>query len=215
MNTTLAGTHAAARTNGRLRRTIRIRHGLFALTALLALSQPVAAQSAAEDHGRWSLLLSSGTVIPTGEQRDAIERGDMSTAQLSYMIRPAIAINATVGWARSQDIIADHDRKLDVFTYDVGVEARANDRVSRGIVTLTPFAGAGAGARSYSYRRFDADATHNVAGYASVGGILGVGPIHLRVEARNYVTGFRPLDGAGTSGARNDVVLLAGLSFER
>ena len=35
----------------------------------------------------------------------------------------------------------------------------------------------------------------------------------FRVEARDYVTEFRPLDGVGPAATRNDVVMLVGLSF--
>jgi len=48
-----------------------------------------------------------------------------------------------------------------------------------------------------------------------VGGELGVRRIRLRVEARDYVTGFRPLAGGGSSDTRNDVVVMAGLRLTR
>jgi hypothetical protein len=82
-------------------------------------------------------------------------------------------------------------------------------------VTFTPFAGVGAGARSYNYRNLDVDATHNVAGYGTVGGELGMGRVGLRLEVRDYVTGFKPLVGGGTADTRNDVVILVGLRFDR
>jgi hypothetical protein len=102
-----------------------------------------------------------------------------------------------------------------VFTYDVGVEARAPRWRERGAVTFTPFAGAGGGARSYNHRGLDVDATHALAGYAAAGGELGIGRVRLRVEARDYVATFRPLVGGGAAAARNDVMLLAGLRITR
>jgi hypothetical protein len=164
---------------------------------------------------RWELIVPTGTVVPTGAQRDAIKRGSLSAVQLSYVPRPALAVTATVGWARSRDVAAAGDPKLDVFTYDVGAEMRAPQWGAGRAVTFMPFAGVGAGARSYNHRRLDVDATHNVAGYGAVGGELGVRRIRLRVEARDYVTGFRPLVGGGATSARNDVVVMAGLGFAR
>jgi hypothetical protein len=82
-------------------------------------------------------------------------------------------------------------------------------------VTLSPFVGLGAGVRSYNYRSLDVDATHNVAGYGSVGGEIGVGRVGVRVEVRDYTSGFRPLVGGGKSAIRNDVVLSAALRFNR
>ena len=76
-----------------------------------------------------------------------------------------------------------------------------------------PFAGLGAGARTYNYRSLDVDATHNVAAYASVGTELGFGKVHVRLEARDYVAGFRPLDGIGEATVGNDVVFMVGLRF--
>ena len=59
------------------------------------------------------------------------------------------------------------------------------------------------------------NATHNLAGYASLGGQLGYKRVGLRIEARDYATGFKPLAVAGTSDRRNDVAVLVGLSYKR
>ncbi len=37
----------------------------------------------------------------------------------------------------------------------------------------------------------------------------------LRIEARNYVAGFKPLEGGRGSATRNDVVVMTGLRFGR
>jgi hypothetical protein len=161
----------------------------------------------------WELIVPSGTVVPMGSQRDAIKRANLTAVQLSYVARPAFAITSTVGWARSRDIATLGDPKLDVFTYDLGAEVRAPRWISGKAVTFTPFAGAGAGGRSYNYRTLDVDATHNVSAYGSVGGELGIRRIRLRLEARDYVTGFKPLAGEGAARTGNDVVVMAGLRF--
>lgn len=185
-------------------------------TAQSATAQTATAQSAevqtAESHKRgWEFVVNSGTVVPTGDQRDAIARGKLTAAQLSYVVHPALAITATVGWARSRDIATVDDPKLDLFTYDVGAEVRApHHAIGRGF-TVRPFAGLGAGARSYNYRSLDVDATHNLAAYGSAGGELGFRRVQVRVEARDYVTGFKPLAGNGPAATRNDVAVMAGL----
>jgi len=139
----------------------------------------------------------------------------VTAVQLSYVARPALALTATLGWARTRDIAAANDPKLDVFTYDAGAELRAPRWGAGKAVTFMPFAGVGAGARSYDYRSLDADATHDLAAYASAGGEVGVGRIRLRVDVRDYVSGFRPLGGAGAADTRNDVVVMAGLRLVR
>jgi hypothetical protein len=165
---------------------------------------------AGKNHG-WEFLMTSGAVVPTGAQRNAIKRGNLSAAQLTYVVQPALALTATVGWARTRDIAANNDPKLDVFTYDVGAELRSNRWNADRAVTVRPFAGVGAGARSYNYRSLDVDATHNVAAYGSMGGDVGFRRVGVRIEARDYVTGFKPLVGSGTADTRNDVVLMVGL----
>jgi hypothetical protein len=173
------------------------------------------AQTSPARASSWEFRVTSGGLVPTGVQRTVLKDANMTAAQLSYVVRPALAITGTLGWARSRDLATADNPKLDVFTYDLGVEARAPELFAGRAVTFSPFAGAGAGARSYNYRTLNIDATHNVAGYATVGGELGIGRVGLRLEARDYATGFRPLVGAGKSDTRNDVVMMVGLRFNR
>ena len=186
-----------------------------ALGLLLALARTSMAQAPAEPTGAWEFRVPAGGLVPTGAQRSALKDAHLSAAQLSYAVRPAFAITATVGWARSRDLAAADDPKLDVFTYDLGAEARAPEWFAGRAVTFRPFVGAGAGARSYNHRKLNVDATHNVAGYAAVGGELGMGRVGLRLEARDYVTGFKPLVGGGSARTRNDIVALLGLSLRK
>jgi hypothetical protein len=182
---------------------------------LLSSARTSVAQVPAEPTGGWEFRVPAGGLVPTGAQRDALKDAHLSAAQLSYVVRPAFAITATVGWARSRDLASANDPKLDVFTYDVGAEARAPQWFAGRAVTFRPFVGAGAGARSYNHRKLDVDATHNVTGYGAVGGELGMGRVGLRLEARDYVSSFRPLVGGGSASTRNDVVALLGLSLRK
>lgn len=188
---------------------------LLTVGAVCLVAATVEGQTGPAQKPAWEFLVSSGTVVPTGARGDVIQRGRLTAAQLSYVVRPTLAVTAVLGWARSRDIVSDGDPKLDIFTYDFGAEARAPAWISGGRVTFSPFAGVGAGARSYDYRSLDARATHNVATYGSVGGEVGIGRIRIRLEARDYVTGFRPLDGEGSADLANDVVLMAGLRYTK
>ena len=179
------------------------------------IRKPPKRKPRASSNEKWEFLASTGAVVPTAAQRDAIKRGNLAAAQLSYVVRPTLAITATLGWARSRDIASVGDPKLDVFTYDLGAEVRAPQWIAGHAVTFSPFAGVGAGARSYNYRSLDVDATHNVAGYLSAGGEFGIRRVRLRLEVRDYVTGFKPLVGDGTAAARNDIVVMTGLRFAR
>ena len=179
-------------------------------TLFAQATDSTASPTVAQPH-RWEFLMTSGAVVPTGAQRDAIKRGSLSAAQLTFVAQPNIALTATLGWARTNDVASIGDPKLDVFTYDIGAELRSNRWSSGQGVTLRTFAGIGAGARSYNYRNLDIDATHNAAAYGSMGGETGFRRVLLRIEARDYISGFKPLTGAGRTDTRNDVVVMAGL----
>jgi hypothetical protein len=182
-------------------------------TSLSAQTTEVPAAPAPASH--WELIVPSGTLVPTGAQRDVIKRGGLTAVQVSYVPRPMLAVTTMVGWARSRDIALADDPKLDVFTYDVGAELRAPGMMTGKSVTFTPFAGAGAGGRSYNHRKLDLDATHTVAAYASVGGELGVRRVRVRLEARDYVSRLKPLAGGGSARTGNDVVVMVGLRYVR
>ncbi|MDB4914151.1 MAG: hypothetical protein JWM95_1795 [Gemmatimonadetes bacterium] len=183
---------------------------IAALGCIVSITSDLSAQTTSGTSG-WEFLMTSGAVVPTGHQRDAIKTGKLSAAQVTYVVQPALAVTATMGWARTNDIASAGDPTLDVFTYDVSAELRGTRWNDGGDVTFRPFAGGGAGARSYNYRNLDVDATHNAAAYGSLGGDLGIRRVQLRIEARDYVTGFKPLAGVGAPDTRNDVVMMVGV----
>jgi hypothetical protein len=187
---------------------------VLALAAVLATAHGTSAQAPTQpaSAARWQFIVNSGSVIPTGAQRDAVRRGGTTSAQLSYGRSQGLAITGSFGWTRTRDVASTAQPRLDVFSYDVGAELRAGERLrSRGF-TASPFAGLGAGGRSYNYRSLSVEATHNLAGYASAGAELGVGSrLKVRLEGRDYLSGFRPLTGDGATELRNDVAVLLGL----
>jgi hypothetical protein len=182
---------------------------------LLSSAHTAAAQAPAPQGHTWEFRVASGAFVPTGSQRQFLEDANVTAAQLSWVIRPSLAVTGTFGWARSRDAHAADTPKLDIFTSDVGVELRAAPWLANRAVTFSPFVAAGAGSRGYNYRKLDIAATNNLAGYAAAGGELGAGRVGLRLEVRDYATGFRPLAGGGKSVARNDVVMLLAVRFNR
>ena len=190
-----------------------------AVGLVLSSARTAAAQSSAQPSvtpaSAWEFRVTGGAFVPVGDQRNALKDAQMSAAQLSWLVRPSLAITGTFGWARSRDLTIADVPKLDVFTYDLGAEVRGSEWFAGRAVTFSPFVGAGAGARSYNYRKLDVDATHNLAAYGTVGGELGVGRVGLRLEVRDYVAGFKPLAAAGRADTRSDAVMLVGLRFNR
>ena len=193
-----------------------IRNGVAIAALLLVLPVVGGAQPADSGSSRqWELRITSGTLVPTGAQRRQLERGPLSTVQVSWLPRRSLAVTGTLGWAKSRDLTADGSPGLNAYAADLGVETRPQHWVAGERVSVSPFVGFGAGARSYDYRSRRSDARHNLAAYAALGGELGVGRIGLRVEAREYIGGFSPMDGNGPTAARSDLLMLVSLRFNR
>ena len=163
---------------------------------------------------RWEWLIPSGTVVPATANRDSITRGHLTALQVSYRVRPNLAVTSTTGWVRSRDLSTVGSPRLDVFTYDLGVELRAGEIGARKRVSVRQFSGAGVGARTYNYRNPAIDATNDPGAYVAAGGEIGIRGVRLRLEVRDYITGFT-LNGRDRSNTRNDVVVMAGLRFTR
>ena len=193
---------------------MRIRPAVTA-ALLLTVTTVASGQQVSLPARTWELRIPGGALIATGAQRDHLQNGQLTALQLSRTVGSRLAITGTFGWARSRDLATIDSPKLDVFTSDIGLEARSREWFGDRPASVSAFAGIGGGARSYNYRKLDVDATNNLAGYVAAGGELGMGRVALRIEARDYATGFRPLVGGGKSEARNDVVIMAALRFNR
>ena len=113
-----------------------------AIAQTMTEQKPAQEQSATEQKPKWEFLIASGTLVPTGAQRGAIKRANLTAAQLSYVVRPHLAINTTLGWARSHDVASVGEPKLDIFTYDLGAEARSSKWNVGHTIAFSPFAGA-------------------------------------------------------------------------
>jgi hypothetical protein len=184
------------------------------LTLLVASSQAAAQELPVRQH-RLEFRVPSGALVASGAQRRSIKDARVTAVQMAWRLSPALAVTGTFGWARSRDLATIDAPKLDVFTSDIGLEARSRERYAGRPVSFSTFAGVGAGARSYNHTKLDTDATNNLAGYLGVGGELGVRRVALRLEARDYASGFKTLAGRGASGTRNDVMIMATVRFNR
>ena len=191
------------------------RTAIGALTVLITSSTASLAQGPEQPTRSWEVRVASGEFVPMGGQQHSIKDGQVTAAQLSWVLRPSLAITGTFAWARSRDLTLMDTPKLDVFTSDLGVEARPAQWFGNKAVTVSPFVGLGAGVRTYNHRKQDISTSSMAVGYASVGGEFGISRVGLRLEVRDYVTGFNAPVVATRSGMRNDVVIMAAVRFNR
>lgn len=162
---------------------------------------------------KWEFMVSSGILAPTGSQEDFIKLGKLTSAQLSYVVRQDLALNGSFGWARTRDKSVVGAPKVDLFTYDVGAEFRGR-RVNVGSATnFRPFVGTGIGAMTYSYRNVQVDTSSFPAAYVSAGGEFGYRMLRVRLEARDYLSGFSPVNSSRSSQFANQVTVMLGLRF--
>jgi hypothetical protein len=172
-------------------------------------------QESDQSGSTWAMRFTSGALVPVGKQRNSIKDAQVSAAQLAWRVGPSLSITGSFSWARSRVLNVVDRPKVDVFNSDLGVELRMDEWFPDRAVTFRPFAGAGAGVRTYNYRSRTVDASNHPAGYLAIGGDLGLGRVGVRLEARDYASRFTPLVGDHTSDMRNDVVISAGLHLKK
>jgi hypothetical protein len=155
----------------------------------------------------------AGAFIPTGPQRTVLKDAVLAGGQLSARLVPALAVTGTFAWTPNNDQLTSGAPGLDLYQYDLGLEARGAGWFQGDGWAFTPFVGIGGGGRTYSYRDLNAQSTTVGDGYGSVGAELDFGRLGVRVEGRDYISQFRPLAGqTGPTTNRNDVGLTGGLT---
>jgi hypothetical protein len=190
-------------------RLLRIAVMAAAIVSAVAAGEAVAVAQPSPHTSQWDFMVASGNVVPTGAQSDALERGKLTTAQLTRQLTTSMSIVGTFGWARPRAALPETGSTIDLFVYDIGAEAHSPTLVRR--LTFAAFAGAGAGGRSYSYRDSGIDASHQASLYASAGGEIGFRRVQLRGEVRDYLSGVTPFSRQGGAGTRNDLAVMIGL----
>lgn len=154
-----------------------------------------------------------GGLAPTGRHRSVIGDAFAIGAQAGLGLRPSMALVAGVLVSQTSYRPPFRD-EVTVVQYDLGLEFAPSTSAATTHTPrrrLTPFVGAGAGARSYNLRQASAATGVYLAGYLSGGAELAMGRAGLRLEARDYISRSE-LPGR-YSGTRNDLALLAGMAY--
>src|SRR5262245_61668436 len=90
---------------------------------VLVSARPSSAQTSTSTT-TWEARVTSGALVPTGDQRSSLKNAGTTAAQVSWMLRPSLGLTGTFAWSRSRDVSMLAQPKLDVFSSDLGLEAR-------------------------------------------------------------------------------------------
>ncbi len=152
-----------------------------------------------------------GAFIPTGTQHEELSKAVLTGAQLGYDLPFPMRLVGSIGWTPSHDRDFS-DTRSSIFQYDAGLELGRRAMPDQSW-QLSPFIGAGLGARTYRFRQFSSSDQTDFAGYGAVGGELLRSRLGARVEVRDYVSRFQPIVGESQSTTRNDLTVMGGLTF--
>jgi hypothetical protein len=162
---------------------------------------------------RLHMFTTVGAFVPTGANSHVLRGAPALGSQMTFALNPTVSLTGSFTRASSEEESAAADG-VDVYQYDIGAEA--GKVVARfGTWQLRSFVGAGFGGRSYNYKDISAPAEHTIAGYGAAGAQMQMGRLAFRLEARDYVSGYKGLSAGqyGSSETRNDVMLKSGVSF--
>jgi hypothetical protein len=183
--------------------------GFFAVASLIVAS-PVSAQIIPQAP-RVEVRPWAGARFPTGPQRQLFGAAPIYGVQAAVELASTFHLLGSFGWSPGHSKLDVADRGLDVFQYDVGSEYNLFVPLDR-IWSLKPFAGVGAGARTYSYDADGLETATPLTAYGAIGTEVQRNLGALRLESRGYLHGYRnPLTGEWD--ARNEVEVSVGFAY--
>lgn len=152
----------------------------------------------------------AGAFIPLGAYRAEFKSATMVGAQAAVELNRYVHGLASVGWTHGHNKFFVEDL-THIWQYDVGAEFNLVRQIGYGWY-FRPFAGTGAGGRTYDYRGVAERTTTCVAGYGTMGSELQHNVVAFRFEARDYLSCFKsPM--TSTKQTRNDLGLTFGLAY--
>ena len=152
----------------------------------------------------------AGVFLPVGAFKSDFKSATMVGAQAAVEVNRHFHGVASVGWTHGHNKLFVEDVTY-IWQYDVGAELNAVREMGWGWY-FRPFAGAGAGGRTYDYRGVAAKTTSCTAGYGSAGAEIQRNVLAFRAEARDYLSCFEsPI--STEKHTRNDIGLTFGIAY--
>lgn len=182
------------------------------VASLALLAVTVTAAAAQETIVRPEIRPFVGMYVPTGTQRDLFDDAAMFGVQAALELRPSFHVLGTFGYVPGQTKYTTLRNDVEIIQYDVGVELNLV-RLLGDSWLFKPFAGLGAGARTYQYDNTTLQNRTCAAGYGALGMEFEFNRAAIRFEGRDNVYCFRSAIPNVKSKTRNDVGLSLGLAY--
>lgn len=188
-----------------MRRTI-----LGTICLVIAIPTIVAAQ----DNRLWEVRPLVGMSIPVGTQRDLFKNAAFTGGEAALRILPTVDLLTSVAWQAADSKYRVPTTTASVWVFDIGIEKRLRDSLSRD-AALVPFFGGGVGGRAYDFDSRDLVSRTCYAGYGAAGLALEWKGTAIRGEARGNVFCYEsPISGvASRTGSDLTLSLGFGLRF--
>lgn len=176
------------------------------IVAVAAVGREVPAQ----DAPRSEIRAFAGTMVPIGQQARDFATAPVIGSTLATWTGRRTRTIASLSWAPTVNHFTGVRPRVNLVTWDIGVEIAAAGRGSPR--HTVPFGGIGLGARSYEYAGDTLTNPNFLSGYLSAGVELRRGRPNIRLEARDYTSTFRsPI--ADRQSTRNDLTLSVGVAY--
>ena len=182
----------------------------LAVVACLAAVSVASAQDTLS--ARLELRPFAGRYVPMGAMSDDFKSASLFGAQGALELSHNFHVLASLGWTDGRATIpALSSDRMNVWQYDVGLEVNGYKDIGYGWL-FRPFAGAGAGARTYDYDALEVSRKTCTSGYGALGTEFQKLSIALRFESRGYVTCFtQPL--TNDKKTRTDMTFALGFAY--
>lgn len=153
-----------------------------------------------------------GAYVPTGDQSNLFKSGTMFGVQGALEFKPTFHLLGTFSWIPAHNKYTGFDENVSIFGYDLGAEFAFVQPLGSGW-ELKPFAGLGAGARTYAFKASGLSDKTCAAAYGALGSEFQLDRVALRLEARDNVFCYRSPVAGISSATRNDIGLAFGLAY--
>lgn len=189
-----------------------MRYQALAVAAVLALASTASAQTRFAPKAGPEIRPLVGAYVPTGSQADAFKTAVLVGGQVAFEMSDYFHLVGEFTWVPSTlKFTGLSSTGADIYQYDAGVEFNLLHHLNDEWL-LRPFAGLGAGGRTYAYTAADVSNKTCAAGYGTLGTEFQRGIYAIRLEARDNMSCFEsPI--TGDTKTNNDLHFSIGLAY--